>query len=180
MFFSLDESVLDFLNVSQSSGLFDGIESLVDNFHISLIVVYEFHFFFVINDQFRQSFLQNCGCVGLNCGHFSGSNSTSSVQFWVSQLFIQFIELSDIVGFVLFIFHFKTQHQILVHFAVVLALFDLCHQRIHFRFCAANVSFESFDVLLVKSFFLSEKSNLFFEFVNIAHCVIEAFVILDY
>lgn len=59
MLFALDEGVLDFFDVSQASGLLDGIEGLIDDFHVSLVVVNELDFFLVVEDKFGQSVLKD-------------------------------------------------------------------------------------------------------------------------
>ena len=59
MLFAFDESVLNFLNVSQASSFLDGIEGLIDNFHVSLIVVNQLDFFLVVKDELGQSVLKD-------------------------------------------------------------------------------------------------------------------------
>ena len=39
LFFSLDEGVLYLMDISESSSFLDGGEGLIDNLHVSLIVV---------------------------------------------------------------------------------------------------------------------------------------------
>ena len=50
LFLSLNKSILDFFNVCQPCCLFDCVECLIDNFHVSLIIVNEFHLLFVVNN----------------------------------------------------------------------------------------------------------------------------------
>lgn len=52
LFLALDESVLNFLNVSESSRFFDCVKSLVDDLHIPLIVVNQLNLFLIIDDEF--------------------------------------------------------------------------------------------------------------------------------
>lgn len=57
LFFSFDEGVLYFLDVGEAGGFFDGVEGLVNDLHIPLIIVDQFHFLFVVHDQFGQALL---------------------------------------------------------------------------------------------------------------------------
>jgi hypothetical protein len=52
---TLDEGVLDFLDVSQTGGFLDGVEGFINYFHVSLVVVDEFDFFLVVEDEFSES-----------------------------------------------------------------------------------------------------------------------------
>jgi hypothetical protein len=47
---ALNESVLDFQDICESCGFFDGCKGLVNNLHISLIVIDEFHLLLIVND----------------------------------------------------------------------------------------------------------------------------------
>lgn len=49
MLLSLDEGVLDFKDVSEASGFFDGGEGLINDLHVALIVVDQFYLFFVVD-----------------------------------------------------------------------------------------------------------------------------------
>jgi len=84
LFLTLDEGVLDLENVGQSCGFFDGIESLVNDFHVSLIIVDKFHFFLVVDDQLGQSLLQNASSIVLNSTDFTSFDSAASVESRVS------------------------------------------------------------------------------------------------
>lgn len=61
MLLSLDEGVLDFKDVSEASGFFDGGEGLINDLHVALIVVDQFYLFFVVDDQLGESLLEH-GC----------------------------------------------------------------------------------------------------------------------
>ena len=45
----LDEYVLDLLDIGQAGCLLNGIERLVNNLHIPLVVVNKSHFLFIVN-----------------------------------------------------------------------------------------------------------------------------------
>lgn len=83
LFFSLDEGVLDFEDVGQSGGLLDGCEGLVDNFHVSLVVVDQFDLLLVVHDQFGQSVLQDCCSIVLDGIYFPCFDAAASVQLGV-------------------------------------------------------------------------------------------------
>lgn len=106
-------------------------------------------------------------------------NSTGSVQLWVLQLFVQFVQSFVIIRFVLLILHFETQHQILAHFWVVLRSLNVLHQTGDLLVGLFNVCFQRFKVVLVHDFLLSQSVDLFLEFVNITHRFIVSLVILN-
>ena len=83
LFLSLDESVLDFFYIGESSCFFDCVEGLVDNFHVPLIIVDQLDFFFVVDDELGQPLLQDSGSVVLNCWNLSCLDSTVFVEFRV-------------------------------------------------------------------------------------------------
>ena len=55
LLFSLNECILDLLNICETCCLFDSIESFINNLHVSLIVIDEFNFFLIIYNKFSQS-----------------------------------------------------------------------------------------------------------------------------
>ena len=125
MFFSLDESVLDFLDVGQARRFFDGVEGFVDHFHVPLVVVDQFHFLLVVDYQFSQSLLQHCGRVVLDGIYLSGFDATAAVEPGVLEFFVEFGQASVVVGFIFFVLHLEAEHQVLAHVGSVLAGFDV-------------------------------------------------------
>jgi hypothetical protein len=55
LFFSLDKCVLNLLNICEACCLFYCIESLIDNLHISLVIIDKFHFFLIIDNKFSKA-----------------------------------------------------------------------------------------------------------------------------
>ena len=76
---SFDEGILDLLDVGQSSGFFDGVEGLIDHFHVTLVVVNQFDFFLVVEDKFGESVFEDRSCIVLNGLNLSGFDSAASV-----------------------------------------------------------------------------------------------------
>lgn len=128
MLFALDEGVLDLLDIGEPSCLLDGIKRLVNHLHIPLIVVNQFNLLLIIQYQLRQPILQHRRRVILNRHHLSRFNSTSSIQFRILQLLVQLIQTLVVVGLVLLVFHLEAQHEVLVHFGVVLGGLNVLHQ----------------------------------------------------
>jgi hypothetical protein len=125
LFFSLDEGVLDFKNVSQSSCFLDGVEGLIDDLHVSLIVVDKFHFFLVVDNQLGQPLFQNASSVVLDGTYLSSFDPAAFVESRISQLSIELSESFVVVVLVLLIFHLEVQHQILTHVAGILTSLDV-------------------------------------------------------
>jgi hypothetical protein len=88
LLFTFYKSVLNLFYVCQSSCLFNGVESLINNLHVSLIVINELNFFLVVEDEFGQSIFQNRSSVILNGLNFSSFDSAGSVELGVFELFI--------------------------------------------------------------------------------------------
>jgi hypothetical protein len=59
LLFSFDESCNDFLNVGDSGGLLDLVESILNDFNVSQVLVHELSLFFVGLDNLIQSSLSN-------------------------------------------------------------------------------------------------------------------------
>jgi hypothetical protein len=108
LFLTFDESILNLNDISEACCLLDCVKSLVNNFHISLIVVYEFDFLLIIDYKFSESLLQNCCCIILYSTDLSCFNFTSFVEFGIFKLFVELSQPTIIVCFVLFILHFQT------------------------------------------------------------------------
>ena len=90
MFFSFDEGVLDLEDVGQAGSFFDGVEGLIDNFHVPLVVVDKFHFFLVVDDQLSQSLLQDgCGVV-LDGTDLACFDPAASIESWIFEFFVEF------------------------------------------------------------------------------------------
>jgi hypothetical protein len=106
LFLTFDEGVLYFYDVSESGGLFDGVEGFINNFHISLVVVYKFNFFLVVDYEFGKSLFEY-GCrIVLDGIDLSCFDSTAPVEFGIFEFFIEFCESAVVVGFVFLILHF--------------------------------------------------------------------------
>lgn len=80
LFFSFDEGVLYFLDVGEAGGFLDGIEGLVNDLHVPLIIVDQFHFLFVVHYQFGQALLQDGSSVVLDSVDFSCFDSAAPVE----------------------------------------------------------------------------------------------------
>lgn len=52
LLFSLYKRVLDLLYIREACGLFDGIEGLIDDLHISLIIINELNLFLIVDYKF--------------------------------------------------------------------------------------------------------------------------------
>lgn len=128
LFFSLDEGVLDFEDVGQSGCFFDGGKGLIDDLHVSLVVVNQFHFFLVVDDQLGQPMLQHCCGIVLDGIDLSSLDPASSVQLGILEFLVEFGESSVVIGLILFILHLEAEHQILTHFAGVLTGLDVLHE----------------------------------------------------
>jgi hypothetical protein len=128
LFFSLDEGVLDLEDVGESGGFLDGGEGLVDDLHVALVVVNQFHFFLIVDDQFGESLFEDCGGVVLDGFDFSGFDSAAAVEFGVFEFLVEACEFLVVVVLVLLVLHFEAQHEVLAHFAGVLAALDVLHQ----------------------------------------------------
>ena len=122
---SFDEGVLDLQNVGQSGGFLDGVEGLVNDLHISLVVINEFDFFLVVDDKFGESLLEDAGSIVLDGTNFSSFDSAAFVESGIPKFFVEFGKSTVIVGFVFLIFHFQVEHEILAHIAGVLRGLDI-------------------------------------------------------
>lgn len=76
---SFDEGILDLLDASQSCGFFDSVKGLINNFHITLVVINQLNFFFVVEDELGQSIFEDRSCIVLNGLNLSGFDSAASV-----------------------------------------------------------------------------------------------------
>ena len=83
LFLTFDESVLDLENICQSCSFFDGGKCLIDDFHISLIVINKFHFLLIVDDEFGQSMLQDSSSVILYGIDLSSFDPASPVEFGI-------------------------------------------------------------------------------------------------
>jgi len=121
LLFSFDKSVLNLNNICKSSCFFYRIKGFINNLHVSLIVINELDFFFVVDNQFSQPLLQNCSSIILYCIDFSSFDSASSIQLRIFELFVELGKSTVVIGFVFLVLHFQAQHQILTHIAGILA-----------------------------------------------------------
>ena len=87
---SLDESVLNFEDIGETSCLFDGVEGFINYFHVSLIVVNKFYFFFIVDYQLGESLLQDSCCIVLDCTNLSCFDSAPLVESRISEFFVEF------------------------------------------------------------------------------------------
>ena len=108
LFFTFDKSILDLDDVSETCGFLYRVKGFINNFHISLVIINEFDFFFVIYDEFSQSLLQNSSRIVLDGADLSCFNSASSIKLGIFKLFVEFGQTTIVVCFILFIFHFQT------------------------------------------------------------------------
>ena len=139
---TLDEGVLNLENIGQSGGFFDGGKGLIDNLHISLIVIDKFDFLFIVDNEFGQSMFQDSSSVILDGIDFSSFDPASSVEFGIFQFFVQFCKSAIVVGLVFLVFHLEAEHHVLAHFAGVLAGFDVLHQAVDFIVCLLYIVLE--------------------------------------
>ena len=176
---SFDESVLDLENVGQSCCFFDGGKGLVDNLHVSLVVIDKFHFLLIVDDEFGQSMLQNSSSVILDGIDLSSFDPASSVEFGIFQFFVQFCKSAIVVGLVFLVFHLEAEHHVLTHFAGVLTGFDVLHQAVDFIVCLLYVVFEGFEVVLIHGLLLSEQVDGVLQFRDLSHGLVVPFVVLS-
>ena len=180
LFFSFDEGVLDLEDVGESSGLFDSVEGLVDNFHISLVVIDQFDFFLVVDDQFGQSLLEDAGSIVLDGTNLAGFDSAAFVQAGIPEFFVEFGQPSVVVGFIFLVLHFEVEHQILAHVAGILGGLDVFGEVVDLILCFFDVPGQTFEVVLVHCLFLSQLVDGISESSNLAHGFIIPFIILGY
>lgn len=128
LFLSLDEGVLDLEDVGESRCFFDSSEGFIDDLHVSLVVINQFHFFLVVDDQLGQSMLQNCCSIVLDGIDLSSLDPASSIQLRILELLVEFSEPPVVIGLILFILHLEAEHQVLAHLAGVLTGFDVLHE----------------------------------------------------
>ncbi len=89
LLFSLDECVLDLLNISETCCLFDSIESFIDNFHISLIVINKFNFFLIIYNKLSQTIFKYCRSIILDNINLSSFDSATSIEFRILKFLVE-------------------------------------------------------------------------------------------
>jgi hypothetical protein len=105
LFLPFDEGVLYLDNISETCGFFDCVEGLINDFHISLIVINKFHFLLVVHYKFSESLLENSCSIILDSVDFSGFNPASSVEFGIFKLFVKLSQAAIVVCFILFVLH---------------------------------------------------------------------------
>lgn len=120
LFLTFNESILDLNDVSETCGFLYCTKGFIDDFHVSLVIINKFDFFFVIYYKLSKSLFQNSSRIVLDGINFSCFNSASFIEFGIFKLFVEFSQTTIVVCFILFIFHFQTQHQILTHVAGIL------------------------------------------------------------
>ena len=89
LLFSFDKCILDLLNISETCSLFNSIESFIDNFHISLIVIDKLNFFFIIDNKFSQTTFKYCRSIILNNINLSSFDSATSIEFWILEFLVE-------------------------------------------------------------------------------------------
>lgn len=106
LLFSFNKCILDLLNISETCSLFNSIESFIDNFHISLIVIDKLNFFFIIDNKFSQTIFKYCRSIILNNINLSSFDSATSIEFWILEFLVELSQTSIIVRFIFLILHF--------------------------------------------------------------------------
>ena len=106
LLFSFNKCILDLLNISETCCLFNSIESFIDNFHISLIVIDKLNFFFIIDNKFSQTIFKYCRSIILNNINLSSFDSATSIEFWILEFLVELSQTSIIVRFIFLILHF--------------------------------------------------------------------------
>lgn len=89
LLFSFNKCILDLLNISETCSLFNSIESFIDNFHISLIVIDKLNFFFIIDNKFSQTTFKYCRSIILNNINLSSFDSATSIEFWILEFLVE-------------------------------------------------------------------------------------------
>ena len=89
LLFSFNKCILDLLNISETCSLFNSIESFIDNFHISLIVINKLNFFFIIDNKFSQTTFKYCRSIILNNINLSSFDSATSIEFWILEFLVE-------------------------------------------------------------------------------------------
>lgn len=89
LLFSFNKCILDLLNISETCSLFNSIESFIDNFHISLIVINKLNFFFIIDNKFSQTIFKYCRSIILNNINLSSFDSATSIEFWILEFLVE-------------------------------------------------------------------------------------------
>lgn len=89
LLFSFNKCILDLLNISETCSLFNSIESFIDNFHISLIVIDKLNFFFIIDNKFSQTIFKYCRSIILNNINLSSFDSATSIEFWILEFLVE-------------------------------------------------------------------------------------------
>ncbi len=180
LFFTFNESILYLNDISKTCGFFYCVKGFIDDFHISLVIINQFHFLFVIYYKFSQSLFQDGSCIILDCVDLSCLNSASSVEFRIFKLFVEFSQATIVIRFILLIFHFQTQHQILTHIASILTGFDVLSQGVDLMLSFFNVTLQTFEIILIHNFFLSQHIDVISEFFDFSHSLIVSFVVLSF
>ena len=157
LFLALDEGVLDLEDVGQASCFFDGGKGFIDHLHVSLVIVNQFHFFLIIDDELGQSMLQHSCSVVLDGVDLSSLDPASSVQLGVLEFFVEFSESSVVIGLIFLILHLEAEHQILAHLAGVLTGLDVLHEVVDLGVRLFNIALKRLQVVLVHGLLLSEQ-----------------------
>lgn len=89
LLFSFNKCILDLLNIGETCSLFNSIESFIDNFHISLIVIDKLNFFFIIDNKFSQTTFKYCRSIILNNINLSSFDSATSIEFWILEFLVE-------------------------------------------------------------------------------------------
>lgn len=153
---ALDEGVLDLLDIGQSGGLLDGVEGLVDDLHVPLVVVDELHLLLVVHDEFGEPLFEHCGSVVLDGVDFPSLDPAASVQPWVLELFVEFSQATVVVGLVLLVLHLQTQHEVLTHAGGVLARLDVLSQIVDLELGFVDVALQTGQICLVEGLLLTQ------------------------
>lgn len=178
LLFSLDESILDLQDISQTGSFLDRSEGFVNDLHVSLVVINQFHFLFVVNNKLGQSMLEYGSRIVLDGIDFSSLDPAAPIQLRIFKFLIQLSEPSVVVGLIFLVLHFEAQHQILTHLAGVLAGLDVLHEIVDLAISFLDIILKRFQVVLVHRLFLPEQVDRVFKLRNFSHGLVVSLVIL--